>query len=317
MRFSTIVTWPLCLALLAGPARAADGAAGGFADLVAFSHAVKPDITYAVASNLELKLDLYQPRGPRGKVPVVVYFHGGGWVDGSRQAASLMLMPFLAQGWAVVNVDYRLARTAPAPAAVEDARCALQWVHRVADEYGFDRRAVVAAGDSAGGHLALLAAMLPPDSPLDRACPASAAVRWSGLARPAAPVAAVVNWFGVTDVAALLDGLDARHFAVEWFGSNETRSRLATELSPLSHVRAATPPVITVHGDQDPVVPYRQASSLHALLAQAGVANELVPVKGGNHGVFTPAQVTHAWERIRRFLEGQGIRARAGAPGAH
>ena len=59
-----------------------------------------------------------------------------------------------------INIDYRLAEDSLAPAAVEDCRCALRWVYRHAKEYGFDTNKIVVAGESAGGHLALMTAML-------------------------------------------------------------------------------------------------------------------------------------------------------------
>lgn len=300
-----------CLAWM--PAAAAEP--GNFADLAGSGYRVHADLGYALASNAELKLDVYQPRGAGTRTPVVVYFHGGGWVDGRRQAASLLLLPFLAQGWAVVNADYRLARVAPAPAAAEDARCVLYWVHKNAERYGFDRDAIVLAGDSAGGHLALLAAMLPPGSAFDHACPAPDEMRWNGRPRPVPRVAAVVNWFGVTDVAALLDGPERRNFALEWFGAAPDRARLARALSPLHRAGADSPPVITIHGDQDPVVPFRHAVDLHAALALAGVPNRLVRIAGGRHGDFGKEQVLEAQEAIRRFLAERAIRAiPAGSP---
>ena len=153
--------------LLAGAAFAAP-VGNEFADNLGFTYQVLPNITYGVASNVDLKLDLYLPRGERKPTPTLVYFHGGGWVEGRKENASLLLMPYLAMGWAVVNVEYRLGRVALAPAALEDTRCALRWVHKMAAQYKLDANALVVAGDSAGGHLALASAMLPVGSAFDR-----------------------------------------------------------------------------------------------------------------------------------------------------
>lgn len=295
----------VCVWALAGGASADNG----FADFAGFGYLVKPDVTYATASNINLKLDLYLPRAKTGaKVPALVYFHGGGWVDGRKERSSLLLLPYLAMGWAVVNVDYRLAGAAPAPAAVEDVRCALHWVQRTADEHGFDRNAIVVAGDSAGGHLALMGAMLPANSPYDRRCATADSARWSSAAQAPLRIAAVVNWFGITDVAALVDGPDARHFAIEWFGSTPERSALARAMSPMVYVRSALPPVISIHGDQDPVVPFGQAEALHEALSRAGVRNELVRIGGKKHGDFSAEEVSRANQAIRRFLAVQGLK---------
>lgn len=295
----------LCFSgLLVGAAHAAPAApsATEFADNIGFAYQITPNITYAVASNVELKLDLYLPRGERKPVPTLVYFHGGGWVEGRKENAALLLMPYLALGWAVVNVEYRLGRVAPAPAALEDSRCALRWVQKMAAQYKFDPAALVVAGDSAGGHLALASAMLPAGSPFDRSCPSADIDRWGGAREEPVRVAAVINWFGVADVDAMLDGADARHFAIEWFGSMPGRRTLAQSISPLRLVRPGLPPVISVHGSADPVVPYAQSVALHAALVQAGVANRLVTIPGGNHGAFSRREVSAANDAIRAFL---------------
>src|SRR5690348_15653775 len=82
-----------------------------------------PNITYAKASNIELKLDLYLPKNRTNPTPTLILFHGGGWVDGQKERNVLFLLPYLALGWSAVNVEYRNGHQAPAPAAVEDTRC--------------------------------------------------------------------------------------------------------------------------------------------------------------------------------------------------
>ena len=98
----------------------------------------------------EGRVDLYLPRRPGAALPTALLFHGGGWVTGNKREIALDVLPYLAMGFAVVNVDYRLAAVARAPAAVEDARCALRWVIRHAPQYGFDTRRLVLVGSSAG-----------------------------------------------------------------------------------------------------------------------------------------------------------------------
>lgn len=296
----------MILALLAGTAHADD-----FADAAGVRYRVKADQVYRTASGQALKLDLYLQRAPAAApAPVLVYFHGGGWVDGRKENAAFMLLPYLALGWTVVNVEYRLAGVAPAPAAVEDARCALRWVKAHASEHGFDAGTMVVAGDSAGGHLALAGAMLPAGSPFDRACPTADNQRWSGGAEQPLAIAAVINWYGIADVEALLEGPARRHYAIEWFGADGNRLALARQLSPLRLVRPDAPPVISVHGSADPVVPYAQARALHVALDRAGVPNRLLTIDGGNHGAFTAAQAQQANAAIRQFLREQGVGGR-------
>lgn len=308
---STLFTRRWLAVLLAGvcavPVQAADD---GWRAAILLDHGwdVHAGQTYASASGRDLKLDLYMPSAkPAAALPVVINIHGGGWVFGSREGASLTALPYMQMGFAVVNIEYRLAKTALAPAAVEDALCALQWVGRNAARYNFDLGKVVVTGNSAGGHLALTTALIKPDSEMTNQCAANEPA-WSGPYLNAAPkVAAVVNWYGITDVADMLQGPNIRSYAVAWFGSMPGRMALAAQISPLTHVRPGNPAVVTVHGDADPLVPYAHATRLHKALDKASVKNELVTVKGGGHGGFSAEQQVDAYEKIRSFLVGLGI----------
>jgi acetyl esterase/lipase len=282
--------------------------------LLGFQYRVEPDITFVNANGWDGKLDLYLPLHPAGRAPTFVYFHGGGWVTGSKDQASLEVLPYLAMGFAVVNVDYRLAQIAPAPAAAEDCRCALRWVFRHAQQYGLDPSRVVVGGVSAGGHLALLTAMAPTSAGLDRLCPGNEELA----------VAAVVNFFGIVDVLDVLVGAHARDFATGWFTGGKTegqtpavvdggaaklteRAAMARALSPINYVRPHGPAVLTVHGDADPIVPYEHARRLSKALDDAGVPNKLVTVHGGKHGDFGGNDMVRSVRAVRQFLTKQRI----------
>jgi len=141
----------------------------------------------------------------------------------------MYLIPWFEMGWNVVNVEYRLARVALAPAAVEDCLCALRFVAAQAKTYNFDVNRIVSMGESAGGHLALTTGMIPESAGLDREC--------EGVPLP--KVAAIINWYGVADVADVIDdGPHKANLAVQWFGSLPNRDELARRLSPLTYIRA-------------------------------------------------------------------------------
>ncbi len=276
-------------------------------DYVSGDYDILANVTYATANNTALKLDLYLPRDRTIPKPTLVFFHGGGWVAGQKEQNVFDLLPYLSLGWAVVNVEYRLAGNSPAPAAVEDCRCALQWVVSRAKSFNLDISRIVLTGGSAGGHLALITGMLPPNSVFDRQCPTHDSVRWNSAAEPRVKVAAIINWFGITDVAGLLDGPNAKHYAIEWFGNMGGREELARQLSPITYVRAGIPPIITVHGDNDDIVPYSQAVRLHAALDKVGVPNRLVTIHGGKHDGFSRRELVDSFSTIREFLREYGI----------
>lgn len=253
---------------------------------------VSPNITYLKANNVDLKLDVYRPAAAEGPLPTFIYMHGGGWVGGNKEGNILRLLPFIESGWAVVNVQYRLGNVSLAPAAVEDCLCALRWVIRNAEEYGFDSSRIVVSGNSAGGHLALTTGMLPASAGLDRQCPGNEPLQ----------VAAIVNWYGITDVADLLEGDNMKTYAVQWMGSLPDRHEIAERVSPLNYVRRGLPPIITIHGDADPTVPYMHATRLQSALNEAGVPNQLVTIPDGLHGRFAADEMLRAYGEIFKFL---------------
>jgi acetyl esterase/lipase len=199
----------------------------------------------------------------------------------------MYLIPWFEMGWNVVNVEYRLARVALAPAAVEDCLCALRFVAAQAKTYNFDVNRIVSMGESAGGHLALTTGMIPESAGLDRECEG-----------------AIINWYGVADVADVIDdGPHKANLAVQWFGSLPNRDEIAKRVSPLTYVRADQPPVLTIHGDTDPTVNYEQAVRLREALTKAGVQNRLITVPGGHHGNFTGDERVKIYGEIREFLK--------------
>jgi acetyl esterase/lipase len=291
----------LAVTLAASPANAQSSTSAWAAGL-ANDTRVANDITYLRASNWEAKLDVYVPRSA-GPHPTVLHIHGGGWVGGSRESVILRALPFLEMGLAVVNVSYRLGQVAPAPAAVEDCLCALRWIYRNAKEYSFDLSRIVVTGYSAGGHLALTTGMLPASAGFDRQCPGTEDLK----------VAAIVNWYGITDVADLLEGANMRTYAVQWLGSRPDRVEVAKRASPMTYVRQGLPPIMTIHGDADPTVPYAHATKLHQALQKTGVTSELVTIPNGRHGNFPLPDQIRAFEAVKAFFGKHAIIKRAAA----
>lgn len=256
-----------------------------------------PNITYLTASNYDLKLDVYQATDQTAPHPTVLYFHPGGWVMGTKEGALMYLMPYFEMGWNVVNVDYRLARVAPAPAAVEDCLCALRWVIHNAKEYNVDTSRIVVTGNSSGGHLALTTGMIPASAGLDRECPGPEQLK----------VAAIINWYGITDVPDYVLGEENHRAAVAWIAGLDNPKEVAMKVSPLNYVRPGLPPILSIQGDADPVVPYNHSVRLHAALDKAGVPNKHITVHGGLHGGFKPEEYPRLYAEIREFLTKYGV----------
>ena len=306
-RFRAVLTFWLCLgAALTGHAQLSE--AEKAVVLLANHTNVETNLVYKVASGHEAKLDVYRPEHAATATPVVMMIHGGGWLFGSKEDSVLYLLPYLQMGFAVVNVEYRMGSVSLAPAAVEDCLCALHWIGRNAKKYEFDLSKVVVTGGSAGGHLALTTAMIPPSEGFENECAYEDDQGWTGTFVDSRPkVAAVVNWFGITDVGDMLKGPNMRGYAVSWLGGSPNREELAKRVSPLSYVRSGLPPILTIHGDADKLVPHAHAVRLHEALTRAGVRNQLLTVPGAGHGGFTDEQELKAYEAVRAFLVGVGV----------
>ena len=287
---AALLAWP-------GAALAQLDETEAWASYLSNQYRVVPNITYGLVNNWETKLDLYLPSGADGPTPVLLYIHGGGWVGGTKESRVLRLLPWLELGWAVANIEYRLGEVSLAPAAVEDCLCALRWVIRNAGDYNIDTSRIVVSGDSAGGHLALTTGMIPASAGLDRQCPG----------REILSVAAIINWYGITDVDDLLKAPNTRSYAVEWMASMPDRYDIAKRVSPLTYVRAGLPPILTIHGDADPTVPYQHGVQLHDALDAVGVANQLHTVPGGLHGRFNREETIAIFETIQQFLGAHGL----------
>jgi acetyl esterase/lipase len=255
-----------------------------------------PD-TVSVQSNIpydrykETVLDILQPKAAAtGKRPGLIMIHGGGWVGGSKEQRVPSCLRYVERGFVVANVEYRLAGVATAPAAVTDVLKAAEWFRRNAKRYNVDPKRIVVTGDSAGGHLALMAGLTPKSARLG----------------PPAKVRAVVNFYGITDVADQLAGPHLRKYAVTWIPEQAGRMELAHRVSPMTYVRKDVPAVLTIHGDADPTVPYEHGVKLTKALRDAGADAEMISVRDGRHG-FPKAQLDTLFPQIFEFLRNRGV----------
>lgn len=255
------------------------------------------NVVYTKAKDWEGQMDIYMPAKSKGLSPVVINIHGGGWNKGVRQSQT-GFSTFFKMGYAVANISYRLTGHTTAPAAVEDARCALLYLIKNAKELNIDVNKIVVMGGSAGGHLALMAGLLGNDHRFDGNCPGVENVK----------VAAIIDKYGITDVWDWGYGTKiTSKSATRWLGDKAKDQKFAMSVSPITYVNKNSPPVFIVHGDADPVVPYQQSVDLHKKLVDAGVKTEFVTVEGGEHGKFDKEKNSELNKKIAVFLEGLGL----------
>lgn len=230
--------------------------------------------------------------GPTGQKRCgVLAIHGGGWVNGSKEAVvERLVLPWLSKGCVVANIEYRLAGVAPAPAAVVDVLQAAEWFRKNASRWNVDKNRIIAVGTSAGGHLALMTALTPKSAKFG----------------PTGNIAAVINFYGITDVEDQLGGENMRKYAVTWVAEGDGRMELARRVSPVTWVRDQVPPILTLHGTADETVPYEQGVRITKMLRDAGADAEMISVSEGKHG-FPKEKMDQLYVQVFDFLTRRGI----------
>ena len=234
--------------------------------------AVHRDVEYSRPDGQSLRLDANVPAG-KGPFPAVILVHGGGWIRGDREYNVAPLFEPLSQaGFAWFSISYRLATDfLNLGAAVDDVSAAVKFVRQNAGKFNVDPNRIALLGESAGAHLASLAAM-----------------------RDAEAVAAVVALYSPSDLETLAKTSIAVpsqiREAVRASGFAELILSHLRSLSPIHHVRSGLPPFLLVHGTADTLVPYEQSVRMLERLRSAGVIADLVTVERGGHGL-------RAWER--------------------
>lgn len=244
-----------------------------------FERTCQTGLVYGNAGGEDLLLDLYLPEPAEENEPpraAVLYIHGGGWVQGSRAGPSgvAFALEMSAEGLVVASIDYRLAPKHPAPAAIEDCKLAVRWLKANCEQYNLDPDRILAMGNSAGGHLAAMVALARPEAGFEP----------EDLAEHSSSVMAALDLCGITDVAELIEDSMDRVWAQTWIPADHAdRAGLARRCSPIEHAHSGAPPMLIVHGDADPYVPYHQSVRLARALKKAGAEVEHKAIAGAGH----------------------------------
>jgi len=254
-------------------------------------------VVYRQVGDVALKLWVLSPpdataaeaNGKAAARPAIVFFFGGGWNAGSPTQFLNQGKYLATRGMVAILADYRVKsrNQTLAKDAVEDARAAIRYVREHARELGVDPQKVVAAGGSAGGHLAACTAYLPAGAPdADRSSVPNALA----LFNPALALAPIPGKLELS--AERVQELQTR------IGAEPA------EYSPYHRVAAGQPPAIIFHGKDDTAVPYKTAELYTAAQKQAGNRCELVGYEGQPHGFFNHGRGNNEYyQRTLRALD--------------
>jgi len=253
-----------------------------------------------------IKLDIYEPKkSTPGKLPVVIYVHGGAWAKGDKIVRAdnyieRFILKLVEKNYAVISIDYTLvSETVHFPFPIQDTKDAVRWVRKNAKKYNFDSNNIGYFGASSGAHLSMLSAYTNDNE----------YVGSPELSSYSGKVNYVVSNFGPTDLNKLLHtrlgkipvaivGLffkpivEIRQKLV--FGISgyniKTEKRKAIDyletVSPINDVENGVPTFI-LHGNKDKVAPINHSKRLVRKLKKQNIETNLIIVKGGAHGFGT------------------------------
>jgi len=237
------------------------------------------DIRYATVNGHELKLDLHRPA--TGKHRLIVWVHGGAWRAGSKK--DMPLNGLLDAGYSVASVDYRLSTQAPFPAQVHDIKAAIRFLRARQADYGYDAHEIVIAGASAGAHLAALVGVSNGHPELEG--------QVGEFKDTSSDVQAIISFFGMSNLTTILTqstphGLNVRVPALQLLleGQPTDKPELARLASPVFHVDEHDPPLLLIHGDQDPQAPINQSHELQGRYEAVRRPCQFHVIHGGKHG---------------------------------
>lgn len=261
-------------------------------------------VTYGRAGDVELQLDIARPVG-EGPFPAVVFIHGGGWYLGDREGYRSLIEAASQRGYVGVAVSYRLmtfdeeqkettTATNPFPTQVHDVKAAVRWLRANADRYQIDPQRIGATGRSAGGHLALMLGLTDADDGLEGD---------GGHADESSRVQAVVNVFGPTDLKGCYETSSVSWiFRLFMGGTPEEAAETYRTASPVTYASEDDPPVLTLQGSDDLLVPLSQAQSLDEKLKAVGASHTLTVFEGQGHG-FGGVQRERELEAMWNFFD--------------
>jgi acetyl esterase/lipase len=224
-------------------------------------------------------LDVYLPENAKGKLPLVILIHGGGWLSNDKYAdmgyMKKTMYEIINNSFALASIDYRFSTQAVFPAQIQDCNRAISFLYDNADKYGFDKNRFALMGFSAGGHLASLVGLSKNNN--------ISKFFMSGTSKSFS-FKAVVDFYGPAELIMFPGAGDAKSPEALLIGAAPLdRPDLAKTASPVTYVDKDDPPFLIIHGEKDDLVSPDQSRLLSSWLKLSGVPNELIIVKEAPH----------------------------------
>lgn len=263
-------------------------------------------ILYARADTAELKLNIAVPANPKPRYKLLIFIHGGGWQTGHRNAYNSQVLEAARRGFVAATISHRYTRTVDEsgvpiyrwPLPLQDVQAAIRFLRLHADEFHIDTDRIGILGASSGAHLAMMAGFI------DELMDADTAPVVPGDEQGSIPVNvhAVANISGPVDLVSAYEAPVVTPFLDDLMNGNpETLPELYQQASPIYHISQNSPPLLTIHGKQDDVVPIEQAHLIERKMQAQGLYHKLKIFKNQGH-IFKGETATESWNIIYDFF---------------
>lgn len=224
----------------------------------------------------DLKMDIIYPEDSTKKYPCIVWICGGAWMTMDRSAHLAYLAELARSGFVVASVEYRTTNEVQFPVPLQDVKAGIRYLKAHAGRYNIDSSHMGVMGESAGGYLAAMAALVNAPSYdvgdyLDYASTVQAACPWY----PPADVASIEypsEAFAAASPESMLLGMNVM-----------TNKEEAKKICPVNYVTKDAPPFLILHGNNDHTVPFSQGEALYNKLEEAGCDVTLLEIKDADH----------------------------------
>ena len=264
------------------------------------------DVVYATVEGKSLALDIYLP--PSVDSPsLIVWVHGGAWYRGTKAQFPKVLVE---RGFALASLDFRQASEARFPAQIHDIKAAIRFLRAKAADYGYRTERIAISGASSGGHLAALVGVTNGNKELEGTV--------GGHFDQSSNVHSILDYFGASNLTTIIAqstpfGLDIRRPALDRLlgGQPDVVQELARLASPVYHVDARSPPLLLLHGDQDPQMPINQSHELEGAYRKLGRDVYFDVVHGAAHGgneFYAPEHLDRTIAFLQRTIGKEGRR---------
>lgn len=288
---------------------------------------IKTTVTFRQVDNHEILVDVYRPKNDE-LCPVIAWFHGGALVNGNRERVNSSLLKLAeVNGYALVSFDYRLAPETKLPALISDIEGAFQWLGgEGAKQFHLDPKRIVAAGESAGGYLALVTGYRV--TPKPRAIAALygyGSLTGDWYSQPSPHARHNEKKISREEALAQSDGsVVSDHTKRKGNGSviytyyrqqgiwpeevsGFDRAAVAERIvpyEPLKNVTPSFPITLLIHGTDDTDVPYDESKKFSDQLKKQGVPHQLITIEKGEHGLGggDPQTINAAFKSLHEFI---------------